>query len=402
MAKRQFMPRWRLMVGILTVVVCLGACSKASGPRVVATRSADGQQLASGPDPTLPSEVDSSQQLQQAIDAGDDVVPTVRAPRPARAASGPATPRAPRTASAPRASGGSSRPASGHAVGSAGGSGPWNPGPDAAGQWAVVIGVTNYTSPTHDTFGGVGDANAFMEALRRSGWARDHVLLLTDGAASGDAMRNAMQWLVNHSTPNTFSIFHYSGHVKQKGVGNEYLWSANNQFIPNTEFGSYMSKVQGRAWIDVAGCEAAGFDKGISSPNRLFTAASRVTEKGYENPEWHESMWIGLSVDQGILQGAADENHDGRVSIQEAVRYGANKAPALTQGQSHGPQHPVLAGGDGDGWFLGRPAPPPPPPAAGGSGGGGGGGGGGATTTTQPPDTCATVTLGIYKCNRPN
>jgi hypothetical protein len=383
------------MVGIFTVVVCLGACTKASGPTVVATRSADRheQQLAAGPEPTVA--VDSAQQLQQAIDAGDDVVPTVRPARPARSST-PAAPRAPRAA-APRSSG--SQP--GRAIGASGGNGPWAAGPDAANQWAVVIGVTNYASPTHDTFGGVGDANALMEALRRSGWAREHIIFLTDGAATGDAMRNAMKWLGDHSSPSTFSIFHYSGHVKQKSVGDEYLWSANNQFIANTEFGSYMSRVQGKAWIDVAGCEAAGFDKGISSANRLFTAASRVTEKGYENPDWHESIWSGLTIDQGFLQGAADENHDGRVSIQEAVRYGANRAPGLTQGQSHGPQHPVLAGGDGDGWFLGRPAPPPPPPGSSG-GGGGGGGSGGTPPTTQPPDTCATVTLGIYKCNRPN
>jgi hypothetical protein len=188
--------------------------------------------------------------------------------------------------------------------------------------------------------------------------------------------------------------------VKQKGVGNEFLWSANNQFIQNTEFGSYMSKLQGRAWVNVAGCEAAGFDKGISSPNRLFTAASRVTEKGYENPDWHESIWTGLAVDQGILQNQADSNHDGKVTIQEAVRYGESRAPGMTEGQSHGPQHPVIAGG-GDGWLLGRPAPPPPPPnsGGGGSGGGGGGSGGGngSPPTTKPPDTCVGLPIGI-KC----
>jgi hypothetical protein len=389
MAKRQFMSMRRAVAGILALVLILGACTRSSGPRVLATRHA--QQLAIGTDPTLPPEsADSGQQLQQAIAAGDDVVPTIgRAP-------GPAAPRA-RAASAPRASSGSR---SGRAVGSSGGSGPWTPGPDAGGQWAVVIGVTNYASPTHDTFGGVGDANAVMEALRRSGWARDHVLLLTDGAASGTAMRHAMQWLVDHSSDSTFTFFHYSGHVKQKGVGNEYLWSADNQFIPNTEFGSYMSKLRGRAWVDVAGCEAAGFDKGISSPSRLFTAASRVTEKGYENPDWHESIWVGLTVDQGILQGAADENHDGRVSIGEATRFGANRAPGATQGQSHGPQHPVVTGAASDGWFLGRAAPPPPPPPPPPSGAGGSGGN---TTTTQPPAaTCATVPLGLYKCDGRN
>ncbi|MDQ1372675.1 MAG: hypothetical protein QOJ09_13, partial [Actinomycetota bacterium] len=316
---------------------------------------------------------------------------------PAHRSSGGAPARSGRAPAAPKAAKGGP---TGRSIGADGGNGPWTPGPDAANSWAVVIGVTNYDSPTHDTFGGVGDANAFMEALRRSGWARDHVQLLKDGAASGAAMRSAMQWLVDHSGPNTFTVFHYSGHVKQKGVGNEFLWSANNQFIANTEFGSMMSRLQGRAWVDVAGCEAAGFDRGISSPSRLFTAASQETEKGYENPDWRQSIWSGLSVDQGILQGAADENHDGKVTIQEAVRYGVRNAPNMTQGQSHGPQHPVVAGGDADGWQLGRPAPPPPPPPppSNGGGGGGGGGGGAPPSTTPPTDPCSSLTKGITHC----
>jgi hypothetical protein len=384
------MPARRNLVGIMAILVLLVGCTRDSGDRVVADRSSARKdaELAAGPTPTV-AEPTQQEQLQTAIASGDDVVPTVRAPRPARTSSGPAPAR---SAPAKAAKGAPT----GRSVGADAGGGPWTPGPDAPNSWAVVIGITNYASPTHDTFGGTGDANAFVEALRRSGWARDHVLELKDGAASGSAMRNAMQWLVDHSGPNTFTIFHYSGHVKQKGVGNEFLWSADNQFIANTEFGSMMSKVQGRAWVDVAGCEAAGFDRGISSPSRLFTAASGETEKGYENPDWHQSIWTGLSVDQGILQGAGDENHDGKVTIQEAARYGARNAPNMTQGQSHGPQHPVVSGGSGD-WLLGRPAPPPPPPPPP-SNGGGGGGGGSTTTTIKPSDPCAGITMGITHC----
>jgi hypothetical protein len=186
-------------------------------------------------------------------------------------------------------------------------------------------------------------------------------------------------------------VFHYSGHVKQQGIGNEFLWSVDNQFIRNTDFGAVLSRLQGRAWVDIAGCEAAGFDKGISSPSRLFSAASRVNEKGYEDPDWRQSVWTGLSVDHGMLQGQADANRNGVVSIQEAVRYGESRAPAMTQGQRNGPQHPVIAGGEGE-WSLGRPAPPPPPPPP----PGGNAPPGGSPPTTAPP-TCVGLALGI-KC----
>jgi hypothetical protein len=394
------MPARRSLVGVLAILVLMVGCTRGSGDRLVASKGAahHSQELASGPEPTVADAQNQREQLQTAIAAGDDISPTVRTPRPAAPArsssgGGHAAP-----AAKPSKSSGS-----GKAVGSAGGKGPWTPGPDAANSWAVVIGITNYKGPTHATYGGVGDANAFVEALRKSGWAEDHVLVLRDGAASGGAMRNAMQWLVDHSGPNTFTVFHYSGHVKQKGVGNEYLWSQDNQFIANTEFGGYMSKLQGRAWVDVAGCEAAGFDRGISNGSRLFTAASGETEKGYENPDWHESIWTGLSIDQGVLQGQADANHDGKVTIGEAANYGQSRAPGMTQGQSHGPQHPVVKGvsGGNTDWVLGRPAPPPqqPPPPSNGGGGGGGGGGGNPPPSTPPTsDPCGALTKGITHC----
>ncbi|MEY2477496.1 MAG: hypothetical protein QOG87_2811 [Actinomycetota bacterium] len=389
------MPAWRTLVGILAIVVLLGGCTRDSGDRVVADKGASkrSQELATGPEPTVAEvPVAPEEQLETAIAAGDDVVPTVKkpsAPRPARA-SGPAPARAPAAAKPGKAA----APPAGRSVGADGGNGPWTPGPDAANSWAVVIGIQNYQGKTKDTYGGRGDAAAFMEALRRTGWNRDHVMYLTDGAATGAAMRNAMQWLVDRSGPNTFTVFHYSGHVKQQGIGNEFLWSVDNQFIRNTDFGAVMSRLQGRAWIDIAGCEAAGFDKGISSSSRLFSAASRVNEKGYEEPNWRQSIWTGLSVDQGMLQGAADANRNGVVTVQEAVRFGESRAPAMTQGQSHGPQHPVITGGDADGWLLGRPAPPPPPPPP---SGGNNPPPGGAPPTTKPPDSCVGLPLGI-KC----
>lgn len=377
----------RTLAGILLALVVVGGCTRDAGDRVVMDRRSAPKEAepAASAGTTVPAV--EAEPLESAIAAGDDIVPVVRAPRAARA-SGPRVPRA-----APAA-----RPAkgpTGKSIGASGGNGPWTPGPDAPKSFAVVIGIQNYQGRTKDTYGGLGDANAFMEALRRSGWARENVLFLTEGAATGAAIRNAMQWLVDRSGPDTFTVFHYSGHVKQQGVGNEFLWSVDNQFIRNTEFGSVMSRLRGRAWVDVAGCEAAGFDKGISSPSRLFTGASQVTEKGYENPDWRQSIWTGLSVDQGILQGQADENRNGTVTIQEAARFGANRAPGMTQGQQYGPQHPYIAGGSGE-WALGRPAPPPPPSPPPSGGGGGGGGGGGSPPTSQPPG-CAGLVLGI-KC----
>ena len=133
------------------------------------------------------------------------------------------------------------------------------------------------------------------------------------------------------------------------------LWPHDNRFITDTEFAQAMRAIPGRAWIDVAGCEAGGLDDGVAAPNRLFTASSQVTEKSYENPAWHESVYTGTMVDQAINQGMADNNHDGHVSINEAFGFAWDQAPKVTAKQPRGPQHPSTGGGDATEWTLEPP-----------------------------------------------
>ena len=369
-----------LLALLLALAVAVGGCSNGGGDRVQATKKKAVEEVAAGgaeTTTTVAAPAPESVDLQAAIAEEDDVVPVISGAPPAPRSSGRAASRGAPAAKKPAAA-----PAARTAAAPTGG--PWAPGPEAGKQWAVLVGVSKYHSPTKPTVGSAGDVAAIVEAMRRAGWDRSHIKTLVDGEATGAAIRAAMQWLVDRSGPDTFTVFHYSGHVKQKSVGQEFLWSVDNQFIANTDFGAVMRQLRGRAWVDIAGCEAGGFEQGIPSPSRLFTASSKVTEKSYEHPQWKQSIWTGLTIAQGMNEGMADSNKDGRVSIKEAARRGIENAPHMTKSQSKGPQHPFMAGGDADGWFLGTPAPPPPPPKPEG-GGGGGGGGGGPTTTTTPP-----------------
>ena len=364
--------RRTLISFVLCLAVVAGGCSGGGDDRISATKKKAVEDVAAETletTTTVTPDVPQAEALQAAIANEDDVVPVISTPsrssgRPASRGGGSAAPRKP--AAAP----------TGRTAAAAPTGGPWTPGPDAHKQWAVLIGVSKYQSPTKPTVGSAGDVASFLEAMRRAGWDRSHIKTLVDGEATGGSMRAAMQWLVDRSGPDTFTVFHYSGHVKQKSVGQEYLWSVDNQFIPNTEFGDVMRRLRGRAWVDVAGCEAGGFEQGIPSPTRLFTGSSRQTEKSYEHPDWKRSIWTGLTVQQGMLDGMADANKDGVVTIQEAARRAQQRAPEMTSSQAKGPQHPVMAGGDPDGWILGRPAPPPPPPPP-----------PPTTTTTAPPQS---------------
>lgn len=237
------------------------------------------------------------------------------------------------------------------------------PSPESR-KFALVIGIDDYRAPTVDTVGSEGDAADVKAALLENGWPESNIRMLVGAAASGAAIREGMRWLVETSGPDTFSVFHYSGHTKQMdGVPDaegwdEYFWSQTNEFISDNEFTDRMRAVRGHLWANVSNCEAAGFDDGFSGPDKLFTASSQEDEKGYEDAAWKKSVFTGLMVSEALLNGRGDANGDKRVSLDEAFAFAAERAPQMTAGaRPYGPQHPYRAGGGDGEWFL---SPPPP------------------------------------------
>ena len=224
------------------------------------------------------------------------------------------------------------------------------PGPRIAppqDRWALLVGITNYRSPVKDTVAGAQDVAVVRDTLLRNGWRADRIRVLTDGAATGKALQDGLTWLIQRSSGSTFSLFHYSGHVKQRN-GREYLWPVDNAFYSDTALSQAMKSVRGVSWTSIAGCEADGFNEGLSSSRRLFTASSTVTEKSYEYPKWKMSVWTGVLWDQALRRKSADLNRDGVVTVQEAFRWGAPRATEITKNQRpYGPQHPRIAGGSG-------------------------------------------------------
>jgi len=237
-----------------------------------------------------------------------------------------------------------------------------NPG---ANKSAVLIGIDKYRGRVRPNPGSVGDVQDMKKFLVSKGWHEERIMVLTDSAANANNIRNAMRWLVDSSTSSSWSVFFYSGHVKQMGRDrdrdgerlDEYLWPHDNKFISDSELSHYMRQLRGSAWIDISGCEAAGFDDGMSSPKRLFTASSQENEKSYQHPDWKNSVWTHLFIEKGMIESSGDSNGDGYVTLNEAFNFGAEHAAETTKGQRKGPQHPVIHGGSEVAWFE------PPPPA---------------------------------------
>ncbi len=242
--------------------------------------------------------------------------------------------------------------------------GPAQAAPSGSGdRIALVIGIDRFQGGTRPNTGAVGDAEDVRDVLVRNGWRPGDLRMLTDGAATAGAIREGLSWLASQSNDSSFAVFHYSGHVKQTG-STEYLWPHDNQFISDADVASSLRGVKGHLWADFSGCEAAGFDEGLSGPKRLVTAASQSWEKGYELPaELRNSVFTNLLFDKALMKKQGDANRDGKVSIQEAFRHAAANAPGLTADQAYGPQHPYIAGGGSEDWFVQRTLAPYTGPA---------------------------------------
>ncbi len=222
-------------------------------------------------------------------------------------------------------------------------------------RYAFLVGVTDYRSPTKDTIGSARDVRLIASLLEARGWLPGNIRTLTDAQVTGSAVREGLSWLRARSTPGTFTFFHYSGHVKQVGATVK-LWPVDRDFLPETEVASLLRGGQGKLWVDIAGCEAGGFQVDLPSSRVLFTASSTEAQKSYEYPDWGLSVWTGLLFDLGTGQGAADADRSGAVTIGEAIRYATYYAQAITIGQRpYGPQTPVSAGDPIRGWTLDAP-----------------------------------------------
>ncbi|HEX9766533.1 MAG TPA: caspase family protein [Nitriliruptorales bacterium] len=239
-------------------------------------------------------------------------------------------------------------------------------------RWALLIGVNEHTGRTRDNVGSRQDAEDLADHLSSNGWRDDHVLLLTDATATRRHILEGLAWLARKTSDDSIVVIHYSGHVKQwygwdvDGDGestDEALWPSDNQFIVDSDFSERVARVRAsRLWVDIGGCEAAGFaDSPMIRSRAVYTFSSEEDEKSYEDPSAANSIWGWYLVDRGLLQGHADRDNNGRVSVEEAFDYAGPRATARTSSQERGPQTPVIIDNlPGD--FIFEIPPPPPPP----------------------------------------
>lgn len=211
-------------------------------------------------------------------------------------------------------------------------------------HWALLIGINEHEGAVADNVGSRQDAEHLRALLIRSGWAGDHIVLMTDADATGEMIREGLAWLERKSGDDAKVVFHYSGHSKKwygagGGIEDMALWPTDDDFVRRAELADALAEVRHREfWGNVAACEAAGFHvDGTAGPDRLWTYSSAADEKSYEDPKHGQSVWGMYLLDHGLWRA------EGRVpSVQEAFPEAAEQAAWYTSLQARGSQRPVL------------------------------------------------------------
>jgi hypothetical protein len=238
----------------------------------------------------------------------------------------------------------------------------------ASTYWSLIIGINDYAAPTEDTVGSRPDGAALRRYLLRQGWRSDHILFLTDTDATASRVVEAIRWLASKTDRSSTVVFHYAGHEKPyrtdvDGDGETRdvaLWLSDNRLIVDARLGDELGRVRAKQmWLHFAVCRAGGFDDPVTGgPGRIVTYSSPDSELSYEDRDLRHSVFGYYTIVEGLSEGLADANRDGKVTVEEAFRY----ARPLTTQHTGGRQHPRVADGVGGQMSLRVPAAKGPAP----------------------------------------
>lgn len=256
------------------------------------------------------------------------------------------------------------------------------PGPDRD-RWAVVIGVGSYQSPDIPPLRfAVADAEAFHRVLvDRAGFKKENILLLTDKTERKPTLRD-VKWalgtfLARSARKEDLVVIFFAGHgapeVDPRGIESDglskYLVPIDadsgdlySTALPMEEFQIIFDRIEADrvvVFVDACYSGAAGgrtfaskrtratrvddlfLERLVRSKGRAIITGARGSEVSLELPEIGAGIFTHYLV-QG-LQGAADLDRDGIVSLQELYGYLEQEVSRKSRAVG-GNQHPVMKG----------------------------------------------------------
>jgi uncharacterized caspase-like protein len=241
--------------------------------------------------------------------------------------------------------------------------------PRIAERWAVVVGIGDYRADDIPDLRYAGaDAQNVYDFLTspNAGFSKDHVVFLKDAAATNQAIREALFVFLQKANYNDLVFIYFAGHgaPDPSRPDNLYLlpYDADVKALAATGFPMWDVKTALRRQIKAErvivvadACHSGGTKDGEANPingsfGDLFTPSRRViltaaddNELSYEDAKWGGGHGVFTYNFIEGLKGAADTDHNGIVTFQEAADYVAAKVKTDTNGRQN-PQR----GGLGD------------------------------------------------------
>lgn len=191
--------------------------------------------------------------------------------------------------------------------------------PPAAGAgttYGIFVGVSRYEGENDDLPHTADDARRLARSFEQAGWmARRNAVVLTDGEATLDRVRQAFNALAPRVGAADTVVFFFDGH------GSSSTLDLRGDDLSRRELGRLLDRVPGRSLLVLDSCEAGGFASVVRGhPGRAGLFSSRANESSSTAPEVGAGGWLAYNFRRAV-DGGVRRRADGTVDLDDVVRY---------------------------------------------------------------------------------
>ena len=216
-------------------------------------------------------------------------------------------------------------------------------------KWAVVIGIADYEGKDNDLWHPDEDAKEMYYVLINIyGFARDHIILLTNRKATASAILNAIDWLLKWGSETSLAVFFYSGHgynaseevtsaygypIDELDRVDERIVSYDLYAIPDDLLSAKLSQLDldsENVFLWFENCISGGMNDiyralYVKAKTVILTATCQEAQLSYDVLQLENTLFSYYYVDEGMKRGIADGYGngvmDGIVTVEEAFYY---------------------------------------------------------------------------------
>jgi len=245
------------------------------------------------------------------------------------------------------------------------------PSPDLSkpNKWAVIIGIADYEGKANDLWHPDEDAKEMYYVLINFyGFARDHIILLTNKKATAEAILNAIDWLITWENSTSIVVFFYSGHgynasedvtsqyeypIDETDGIDECIVSYDLYAIPDDLLKEKLSQIESNnVFLWFGSCFSGGMNDifhtlATLSRTIVLTSACQETQLTYDVLQLGNTLFGYYYVDEGIIDGKADGYGpngvlDETITVEEAFYYADEHVNAFVQLYNLEPSDPEI------------------------------------------------------------